>query len=77
MVILGHARPNNNHDDFFDPLKKVVRKFDRPVLYLHGDGHKWERKKSFRGLKNFVRIQVTQGGEAKPVKIYAPSFKAK
>ena len=77
MVVFGHARPAKVHDDFFKPLEKIVKEFDRPVLYLHGDGHKWEKKKSFKGRKNLLRVQVDQGGNAEPVIVSVESGKKK
>jgi len=41
LVIFGHAKPAEVHNDFFDPFSKVAEDFGKPVLYLHGDGHKW------------------------------------
>lgn len=68
MVILGHARPTKDHDDFFKPFAKIADDFDKPVLYLHGDGHSWEVKKDFK-KKNITRVQVDQGAKGPPVLI--------
>lgn len=68
LVVFGHARPAKIHDDFFDPFSTVAEEFARPVLYLHGDGHKWVYDRPFRA-KNILRVEVDQGGIAPPLKV--------
>ncbi|MFP6659650.1 MAG: hypothetical protein VB853_15810 [Pirellulales bacterium] len=68
MVVFGHAHPNINHKSFFDEFAKDAVKFARPILYLHGDGHRWLRDRPFVA-KNILRIQVDQGGIAPPLKV--------
>ncbi len=67
-VIFGHAKPAAIHDDFFEPLNDVAEKFSKPVLYLHGDGHRWIQDRPFAS-KNILRVQVDQGGKAPPLKV--------
>lgn len=40
--------------------------YGKPVLYLHGDGHKWRCEKPSRA-PNLLRIQVDQVTKARPV----------
>ena len=47
LVILGHATPRGKHADFFDELERIAVGLNRPVLYIHGDGHTWERERLF------------------------------
>lgn len=68
LVVFAHAKPAQNHDDFFDPFSTVAEEFGRPVLYLHGDGHKWIHDRPFR-VKNVLRVEVDQGGIAPPLKV--------
>ncbi len=68
LVIFGHAHPNIGHIDFFIPLNVEATKFKKPILYLHGDGHKWTHDRPFPA-RNILRVQVDQGGIAPPVKI--------
>lgn len=68
MVILAHASPQQNHDDFFRPLVTAAQQFSKPVLYLHGDGHRWIKDQPWEA-KNILRVQVDQGGKASPLKI--------
>ena len=72
MIVLGHARPTDDHDDFFKPFAKLADKFDKPVLYLHGDGHSWEYKKEWK-KKNITRVQVDQGSKGPPVLVTVKS----
>jgi hypothetical protein len=67
-VIFGHALPTKVHDDYFDGLCDAATRFGKPMLYLHGDGHKWIHDHPFKA-KNILRIQVDQGGIAPPIKV--------
>lgn len=66
LVIFGHALPNQNHKDFFDPFNKDAGEFGKPILYLHGDGHRWIHDRPF-AAKNILRVQVDMGGIAPPL----------
>tara|TARA_R110002072_G_scaffold302615_1_gene486794 strand:+ start:53461 stop:54315 length:855 start_codon:yes stop_codon:yes gene_type:complete len=68
LVVFGHAKPAKVHNDFFDPFNKVAEDFEKPVLYLHGDGHKWLHDRPFKA-KNILRVEVDQGGIAPPLKV--------
>ena len=68
LVIFGHAKPIAKHDDFFKLFKKNADAFDKPILYLHGDGHRWIYDRPF-AAKNILRVQVDQGGIAPPLKV--------
>ena len=68
VVIFGHALPTKVHDDYFDALNEIATKFAKPILYLHGDGHRWIRDRPF-AAKNILRIQVDQGAIAPPIKV--------
>lgn len=67
-VIFGHAFPLKVHDDYFKGLNTIAVDFKKPILYLHGDGHRWIRNRPF-DAQNILRIQVDQGGIAPPIKI--------
>lgn len=68
LVIFGHAKPVSNHSDFFNPFLEDAEQFGKPILYLHGDGHRWIHDRPF-AAKNILRVQVDQGGIASPVQI--------
>ncbi|NQV28543.1 MAG: hypothetical protein HQ518_29675 [Rhodopirellula sp.] len=68
LVVFGHAKPAKVHDDFFGPFSQVAEDFEKPVLYLHGDGHKWIYDRPFKAT-NILRVQVDQGGIAPPLKV--------
>jgi hypothetical protein len=68
LVVFGHAFPLKVHDDYFQGLSESAAEFKKPVLYLHGDGHRWIRNRPFAAL-NIERIQVDQGGIAPPIKV--------
>jgi hypothetical protein len=66
LVLFGHATPTATHDDFFGPFSDLCKTYGKPVLYLHGDGHRWVQDRPF-AAQNILRIQVDQGGIAPPV----------
>jgi hypothetical protein len=68
LVLFGHAAPAKQHQDFFTPFSEAAQAFAKPVLYIHGDGHKWIEDRPFTA-KNILRIQVDQGGIAPPLKV--------
>jgi len=68
LVIFGHAHPNATHNDFFNPLCDDAKEFKKPILYLHGDGHRWVHDRPF-SAKNILRVQVDQGGIAPPLRV--------
>lgn len=68
LVIFGHAKPAAAHKDFFDPFSQDAMTFGKPILYLHGDGHRWIHDHPF-AAKNILRVQVDQGGSAPPLKV--------
>jgi len=68
LVIFGHAKPKADHDDFFTPFSVVAQKFNKPILYLQGDGHRWIHDRPF-AAKNILRLQVDQGGIAPPLQV--------
>ncbi len=68
LVLFGHAKPISAHNDFFGPFSQTAIKFKKPILYLHGDGHKWIYDRPF-AAKNILRIEVDQGGIAPPLKV--------
>lgn len=68
LVIFGHALPYRNHRTFFFMLNAVAQSFEKPILYLHGDGHHWVHEYPFKA-KNILRVQVEHGGSANPVTV--------
>lgn len=75
-VIFGHANPNEKHDGFFDAAVPVIEAFGKPVLYLHGDGHVWQKEKRWRA-PNLWRVQVDKIGEGPPVRVTVTDKKRK
>jgi len=68
IVLFGHATPVLKHNDFSTPFVALVNEAKLPVLYLHGDGHRWIKDKPF-GTDLITRVQVDQGGIAPPLKV--------
>jgi hypothetical protein len=68
VVVVGQAHPKSKHEDFVVPFAKTVAAFEKPVLYLHGDGHHWQLEEGWRA-PNMTRIQVDQVTKSRPVHI--------
>ena len=68
VVIFGHANPTPSHDAYINPLCELAGELGKPILYLHGDGHRWVQDRPF-AAENILRVQVDQGGIAPPVKV--------
>lgn len=72
IVIFGHANPNSRHDAFFKPLESFIKDELQnaiPILYLHGDTHKWLYEPNFKKLPSFLRIMVTGMTKEPPLKV--------
>lgn len=60
-VIFCQAFPK---DTLYHPLSR----FPKPVLIVHGDGHRFHRDRPWPGF-NVTRVQVDQGGAALPLEV--------
>ncbi|MFT5466151.1 MAG: cyanophycinase [Verrucomicrobiales bacterium] len=67
-VVFGHAKPAKSQADFFTPFSEAAGAFEKPVLYLHGDGHVWLHDHPFES-QNILRVQVDQGRLGPPVMV--------
>jgi len=67
-VIIAQANPDDKHRDFMSKFLISAEQFSKPIIFIHGDGHRWIYEESW--LKpNIIRIQVDQGGIAPPLKL--------
>ena len=67
-VILAQANPDEKHVDFMTKFLISAEQFTKPIIFIHGDGHKWIYEEPW--LKpNIIRIQVDKGGIAPPLKL--------
>lgn len=69
VVILAQAQLSDDHMDFFDPLRRLVRddwNNEIPFLYLHGDGHAYRYRPGFLNQPNLLNIQ-SEGGVRDPI----------
>jgi hypothetical protein len=77
-VVLGHAFPGSKDRARFEKgFLDVAKKFDRPIAYIHGDGHKWIHDRPWKNHQNVERIQVDQGGIAPPLLVTPPQSSGK
>ncbi|MCZ6673561.1 MAG: hypothetical protein O7C75_11565 [Verrucomicrobia bacterium] len=81
-VIFAHANPGTqvrgnfkyNREEFRPLIEFLDRKtdtiFPKPILLIHGDGHKWIEDQPFPTAgKRITRVQVTQGGLESPLRV--------
>lgn len=67
-VIIAQANPDEKHQDFISKFLNSAEQFSKPIIFIHGDGHRWIYEESW--LKsNIIRIQVDKGGIAPPLKL--------
>ena len=72
VVLFGHADPNYRHADFFQPLVAFIEndlQNSVPIVYIHGDGHRWDYRQSWFNQSSLLRIMVTGGASEPPLKI--------
>ena len=67
-VVFVQANPKEKHDMFMTDFRAAARDFEKPILFLHGDGHRWLHDDPWLE-SNIVRVQVDQGGIAPPLQI--------
>jgi hypothetical protein len=65
-VVLAQATPVKDHELFVKQFAAQCREFEKPVLYLHADGHVWQVQKAWRA-PNLTRVQTDMIGTAPPV----------
>ena len=72
FVLLGHANPSDDHQAFMDRFVPAAEAFQRPVLFVHGDGHGWIDDVPW-DAPNLRRIQI-EAGSVPPVLVgYDPA----
>jgi len=73
-VILAQANLDDKHTLFTSRFLKLVQKFKKPVLFVHGDGHMWLHDDPWI-IPNLKRVQVDKGGIADPLEITIFGYK--
>ncbi len=67
LVIFGHANMVELGPDKFKPftdvLRSVANDFDKPILYMQGDGHFWFMNRPYEEM-NLLRVQIEGGANA-------------
>src|SRR5262249_54039050 len=61
-VVMAQAEPTKDHEPFFKPFAEHCKAFEKPVLYLHADGHVWQVHKKWRA-SNLTRVQTDMMGK--------------
>ena len=66
-VVFAQAEPSGSNTAFFDGLRAAAVGWNKPILYLHGDGHEYKVDQPW-AEQNLFRIEVPANG-AKPLHI--------
>ena len=77
-VLLAHASPGPQHEDFFngdDGLASFVRRIRKPFLHLHGDDHVWAETEEAFDVDNYMMVGLDRGGNANPIKVTVDASK--
>lgn len=67
-VVFAQANPNEKHALFMTQFRAAARAFEKPILFIHGDGHHWLHDDPWLE-SNIVRVQVDKGGIAPPLQV--------
>lgn len=80
VVIFGHGRYSRKNAEFFHGLKEIFMEgmgyrqgLDIPVLYIHGDGHKWWIGSDLSAQLKwdmFRMVMVDKGVAARPLRVH-------
>lgn len=73
VVLLSHAKPTENHTDFFNRLTFTIVTDSRlkklPFVYIHGGGDGiYEEEERFLNMKNVLRVQI-EGRKRNPINV--------
>jgi len=67
-VVCAQAMPAVTVEPFFEQFARHAKKYSKPVLYLHADGHVWTVEKAWKAA-NITRVQTDQVGRNPPVQV--------
>jgi len=67
-VIFAQANPKEKHELFMKQFREEAKIFKKPILFIHGDGHRWIHDKPWTE-QNIIRVQVDQGKIADPLQV--------
>jgi hypothetical protein len=72
VIIFGQGQVGNETKEFFEGIQPAFAgiRSTTPVMYIHGDGHKWDLNDKIQTQLNwptFIDVQVDQGAFADPI----------
>ena len=65
---MAQAIPTPNHKAFFERFSEAGKTFDKPLLYIHADGHRWQVQKEWM-QPNMIRVMTENIGDEPPVRV--------
>lgn len=72
VVIFGHSDVTTRHSLFFNQLRDYVQnqlKNMVPILYMHGDIHRWIYSTNFLGQSSMVRLSLVGFSREVPLRV--------
>ena len=72
LAIFGSARPNPQHEVFFDGLMELVEDLDLPIAYIHASPFDNDEEKEYTPFENhekILAIQADADGSLPPVRV--------
>lgn len=72
IVLLKHADPGRNHQDFFNGEGRFIDLIARmgiPTIHFHGDNHYYFEKEEEYGVDNYVRISLVGESQGPPLSV--------
>ena len=67
VFMFGHAPIEEFFEDIEEELMEDLGEI--PVVYIHGNGHKWVTSQPFGDRSPFWKVQVDQGANAPPLRV--------
>ena len=70
-VLFGHASPKHSgYDVFEDGFITAAQDFDKPILYLQGDSHKWDLDTApWSEAPNITKVIIDRTGPNPPLQV--------
>lgn len=72
IVLLKHADPGRNHQDFFSGeggFIDLIARMGIPTIHFHGDNHYYFEKEEEYGVDNYVRISLVGESQGPPLSV--------
>eukprot|EP00549_Striatella_unipunctata_P012771 CAMPEP_0118679504 /NCGR_PEP_ID=MMETSP0800-20121206/3825_1 /TAXON_ID=210618 ORGANISM="Striatella unipunctata, Strain CCMP2910" /NCGR_SAMPLE_ID=MMETSP0800 /ASSEMBLY_ACC=CAM_ASM_000638 /LENGTH=210 /DNA_ID=CAMNT_0006575507 /DNA_START=328 /DNA_END=956 /DNA_ORIENTATION=- len=70
VVILAHGYAQlENYRVFWQGVSDSAIRFKKPIMYMHGDSHRWHVNRPFWKALNILRVVVARSGFEDPLEV--------